>query len=405
MPADIPLEVMELIVDEVASRNDKETLRNVALSSRHFVDRCQQKLFHTIDLGDRCISGEEYYRRFFYTMYRQPLLRPYVRDLRLVDTYVWDKNGDAAWIATEDSICDLLDILPNIHAFSLTFNIGQPSWTSFTPHLRHSFMQVAQRPRLLSYSLKQIRDFPPTLLVALATIKRLELHDIKVQNLHLTSSLGIILNLPSIPTPKLESLVLKAPSKNTVHALRTLLSAYSGSTLRTLKLGLVDEKDQELLSEIWGLMHWASKTLAHLEWRPGIRPKIPAMRPPPPINISIFPRLSSLHFLVNFHSESQPVFSALLDLLSEVSSGYHFQELVIECMFLKTVELVACSSDWSALDTMLLKSEFSGLKAVVFCARLRSAQFLKDSAKTILMEQLPLVRSRGAVIAFDWDFS
>lgn len=78
---------------------------------------------------------------------------------------------------------------------------------------------------------------------------------------------------------------------------------------------------------------------------------------------------------------------------------------MIECMFLKTVELVACGSDWSALDMMLSKSEFSGLKAVVFCVRLRSAYFLKDSAKTILMEQLPSVRSRGVVIGFDWDFS
>ena len=211
-------------------------------------------------------------------MYRRPLLRPYVRDLRLVDTYVWDKHGDASWILTEDSICDLFDMLPNLNAFSLTFNVGHPTWTSFTPHLRHSFVQVAQRPAIKSYALRRIRNFPPTLLVALATVKRLELHDVQVQNLHLASSLGIILNLPSLPTPKLESLVLKSPSKNTVHALRNLISAYSGSVLKTLKLGLVDENDLDLISELWELMHWASKTLAHLEWRPGMRPKTPAKR-------------------------------------------------------------------------------------------------------------------------------
>lgn len=89
-------------------------------------------------------------------------------------------------------------------------------------------------------------------------------------------------------------------------------------------------------------------------------------------------------------------------LLSQVSSGYNFRELVIECMFLKAIELVACGSDWLALDSMLTKPEFGGLRSVIF--RARSANFMKLPAKMILMEQLPVARAKGVKLVFDMDF-
>lgn len=99
------------------------------------------------------------------------------------------------------------------------------------------------------------------------------------------------------------------------------------------------------------------------------------------------------------------MFSGLVALLSQVSSGYHFRELIIECMFLKAVELVACGSDWLLLDTLLSKPEFDGLKHVVFRARLRPASFImKQSAKTILLEQLPMVRAKGVTLVCDLEF-
>ena len=67
--------------------------------------------------------------------------------------------------------------------------------------------------------------------------------------------------------------------------------------------------------------------------------------PPHPIDIGILYQLEKLHFLVNFHTTSYPVFTELLALLAQVSSNTIFHELVIECQFLRAVELVACASD------------------------------------------------------------
>jgi len=71
-------------------------------------------------------------------------------------------------------------------------------------------------------------------------------------------------------------------------------------------------------------------------------------------------------------------------------------------MFLKAVELVACASDWSALDAMLSRPEFGELEGVLFGGRLRTVPTsLRQSAKTLLSEQLPGARSRGVRVSVD----
>jgi hypothetical protein len=125
--------------------------------------------------------------------------------------------------------------------------------------------------------------------------------------------------------------------------------------------------------------------------------------PPHPIDIGILYQLETLHFLVNFHTTSYPVFAELLALLAQVSSNTIFRELVIECQFLKAVELVACASDWLALDTTLMRPEFDGLTAVVFTTRTRPVASMKASASAILLEQLPGVRAKGVKLSLYTD--
>ncbi|KAJ3502506.1 hypothetical protein NLJ89_g8857 [Agrocybe chaxingu] len=210
---DLPFDIIELVIDALAAQGDKEALRNFALVSSTFVVRCQKHLFRTIDLGERCIPGKEIYRRFFRIVSQRHKFCAYVKDLRLVDTYIWDKekNEHWGWLTEEESICDLLDLLPNLRTFSLTFNIGHPQWVSLRQCIRHALMQVARRPVIESFTLARIKDFPPSLLVSLVTVKRLRLDDVHVHAAYLTHSLGVALELVSL-SPALETLVLKAPS-------------------------------------------------------------------------------------------------------------------------------------------------------------------------------------------------
>ncbi|KIM49924.1 hypothetical protein M413DRAFT_439052 [Hebeloma cylindrosporum] len=398
---DIPLEILELIIDEVAHRNDKETLKTISLSSRRFVDHCQKKLFHTIDLADKCIYGEDYYRRLHRILSQRPKFCSYVRDLRLVDSYVWDQSKDWVWLANEESICDVLGILPNLHSFSLTFKTGQPKWTSFNSYLRQALLDLAKRPSIVRYSLNRISDFTPSLLVTLLMVKNLELHDVQMNEVHLTSSLAVVQGIASTSIPRLESLVLRVPSASTVHIIHTILSLYPIPMLRSLHVVFVNDTDDALVTELWALLQWSAPSLTELQWRPSIRTNVLASRPPRPIDIGILCQLETLHFLVNFHA--LPVFTELLAMLAQVSSNTAFRALVIECQFLKVVELVACASDWLSLDTTLTRPVFNGLRSVVFYVRTRPVASMKASARAILLEQLPGARAKGVTLSFYTD--
>lgn len=122
--------------------------------------------------------------------------------------------------------------------------------------------------------------------------------------------------------------------------------------------------------------------------------------PPAPIDFSILTRLASLQFLVNFHAPA-PVFKYLLPVLAQVASGSHFHKLVVECMFMRPMELVARQSDWATLDTVLGTPAFHGVRDVVFVARKRSPPAALGDAAVVIGEMLPLARARGVRISFD----
>ncbi|KAF9473027.1 hypothetical protein BDN70DRAFT_886265 [Pholiota conissans] len=397
---DIPIELVELIIDQAAALSDRETLRTLALTSRNYVARCQKHLFHTIDLGDRCIPGSEYYRRLYNILAIRPSLCGYVRELRMHDTYVWDKESNWRWLVDEESICDLLDFLPALTTFALTFNAAVPSWMDFKPSIRNAIIQLARRPLLHTFALANVKNFPASLLVTLVTISRLELSNVQVQDLSVTTPLEVVLGIASISTPGVRELTLRAPSAGLLLVLRTILSASVHPTLTTLRVLMLDAADTLATLELWSLMHWGANSITEFEWRPAVRPRTPAIRPPAPIDICIFRRLAALHFIVNFHSESQPVFAALIPLLQQISSGSYFHTLKIECTFLRPAELIACQRDWGALDEALSQSAFDGLKEVVFYARQRGPS-RGELVKTILDEQLLLARARGVKILVD----
>ncbi|KJA20346.1 hypothetical protein HYPSUDRAFT_43242 [Hypholoma sublateritium FD-334 SS-4] len=400
---DLPLEVAELIIDESALAGDKDTLRNICLASKRYTPRCQQHLFHTIDLGDRCIPGGLYYRRLRTLLVRFPELGKLVRELRLVDTYVWDSEKEAnwGWLIVEENLAGILAALPNLSAFSLRFNAETPAWPSFAAPLRHALIQLAQRPTMHAFALNRIARFPPSLLVTLvAGVRELELIDVAVQEFSPAAPLEVLLGVAAIATPVVVSLTLRAPKAGMLHVLRTILAAAPLPTLRRLRVAAVDHTDGAAALELWSLLHWGAHTITQIEWLPAVRPLTPATSPPAPIDFAILTRLASLQFLVNFHAPA-PVFRHLLPVLAQVASGSHFHRLVIECMFVRPMELVARQRDWAALDGVLGTSAFHGVRDVVFVARKRSPPAALGDAAVVIGEMLPLARSRGVRISFD----
>jgi len=94
-----------------------------------------------------------------------------------------------------------------------------------------------------------------------------------------------------------------------------------------------------------------------------------------------------------------PIFDELIGLLIQVSSGPNFAELIIECRFFQTIELVACGSDWLNLDQTLARPELCGLRTIVFSLHPKLYHLaFRNSARAILTEQLPICRSRGVKI-------
>lgn len=278
---DLPVEIAELIIDEAAHAGDKKTLKNVALASRRFTTRCQRHLLHTIDLGDRCIPGGEYYKRLRLLLARSPALGAHVRQLYLVDTYVWDRDKAAnwGWLIAEEEIADVLALLPNLTTFSLKFNAHQPAWPSFAPALRHALIQLAQRPKVQTFALSYITRFPSSLLITLtASVRRLELADLSVQELTPAAPLEVVLGVAAIATPIVEVLTLRAPKAGMLLVLRTILSVATLPALKRLRVTMVDHADDAAALELWSLLHWASNSITELEWLPAIRPPVPATR-------------------------------------------------------------------------------------------------------------------------------
>ena len=276
---DLPLEIAELIIDESALAGDKDTLRNIALASKRYTARCQQRLFHTIDLGDRCIPGGLYYRRLRTLLVRFPELGKLVRELRLVDTYVWDSEKEAnwGWLIGEENLADILAALPNLTAFSLAFNAETPAWPTFAPPLRHALIQLAQRPKVHSFALNRISRFPPSLLVTLvAGVRALELIDVAVQEFSPAAPLEVLLGVAAIATPVVASLTLRAPKAGMLHVLRTVLAAAPLPTLTRLRVAAVDHTDVAAALELWSLLHWGAQTITQIEWLPAVRPLTPA---------------------------------------------------------------------------------------------------------------------------------
>ncbi|KAF9522945.1 hypothetical protein CPB83DRAFT_69983 [Crepidotus variabilis] len=404
---ELPFEVIDLIIEELAKRDDKSALRSFALVSHSFVVRCQKHLLYTVDLGDKRITGEKYYRLFSRVINKHPHFRLYVRDLRIVDTYVWDPRKDWKWLVKEESICDVLESLPNLESFSLFFNTCTPVWSSFSSCLRNAIIRLTRRPSIKSLSLSNIRDVPPSIFGPLLSVNNLKLNNIQAHRscLFTTPEIPRKVEYPLPSLGSLTTLTLGSMSTSTMRVLcSTLSESLMPSLLQRLRITLVDQKQPELIEELWGLMQWASKSLTHVEWRTLTLKSSVAHRPPHPIDLQLFTSLRSLRFPVNFHCLEQPVFLELLQVLRQVASGCHLQELIVESMFVNSMELVARASDWSLLDNTLSGKSFNSLDRIVFGGRWRTLpQSVKDSAKAILLEQLPFTRANGVSFFFDMD--
>jgi hypothetical protein len=269
---EFPYEIFYLIIEEV---EDKLTLKSCALVCRSFVEPSQKNIFRVIDLGDRCITGEVYYRRFYRLISTHPHIANYVRDFRLVDSYVWDRKSDWQWLVKEPTLPLTFQLLPRLQAFSLIFTTGAPAWNSFASHVQAAIFKLLTRRTISSLSLRRIHGVPASLLVQFTRIKHLELYEVEMD-----PSKASFKDDPSYQPdlhPELRSLTLKSPSSSVVKAIFELLSFSCPSTLENFSIISANEKDDVLRNDLWRLIEWMGSSISRLWWRPRTHPKFPAL--------------------------------------------------------------------------------------------------------------------------------
>lgn len=204
--SDIPLDIVELIMKELAEDEDMETLKSCSLACRHFRSICQQHIFATIklDFSKRPFKNP-LAPRFRRLVDRNPSIARYVRSLNYVELFD-SKRG-----------APVLRRFSRVNSFTFGFNNFDPlfppqqDWDRMSMSLKTSLCCFIHANNIVELHLFNIQNLPMSLLLHFPALSLLEIYQVNVAD----SSLPVTFPGKEV-IPRLSSLTVRAGTLVTV---------------------------------------------------------------------------------------------------------------------------------------------------------------------------------------------
>ena len=203
---DIPLDVVELIMEELAKDEDMEALKSCSLACRHFRSICQQHIFATIELDfSKRPFKNPLAPRFRRLVDRNPSIARYVRSLNYVELFD-SKRG-----------APVLRRFSRVHSFTFGFSDRDPlfppqqDWDRISMSLKTCLCSFIHANNIVELYLFNIENFPMSLFLHFPALSFLEIYQVNVVD----SSLPVTFAGKEV-TPKLSSLNVRAGSLLTI---------------------------------------------------------------------------------------------------------------------------------------------------------------------------------------------
>ncbi|PPR03420.1 hypothetical protein CVT24_012689 [Panaeolus cyanescens] len=394
----LPQELVNIIIDEVGKLDDIPTLKACSLVALSFVFPAQQHLFQVIDL-DRRSPRKKYFQKFYRLLISKPHIGTHVQQLRLGDDtdedYSWRIGKDSSWIAKAKEIPRLLHMLSKLRAFSLTFNSEMVAWSSLSASNQTALSSLFDLESLRSVSLEFMTGIPPAIISKLYKVKALGLSCVEVD----TSGKFPFLLPNTASSSPLQTLHLRGATPATITSMVRFSEGASGSSMLQ-KLSITPTFEAGFCEAVFELMKH-HRNVTHFEWLPSIHFYLSAG----PIDLSIFPSLTTLTLLISFRKATagHGPFSEAIRLLTQLSSSEQpnrIETVILDCHCIRSSEAKARRVEWRPMDKLLSKSAFANLKEVKvqLAAKTCSAA---ERANFVLAFQhlLPKVEERGTLIS------
>ncbi|KAF8999998.1 hypothetical protein BDQ17DRAFT_1427478 [Cyathus striatus] len=373
----IPQDIADLIVDEIASRDDTESLLTCALISHKFLHASRRYIYRTVKMcGMRKERQLKKYFRIQRTLMSTPELAAYVRVLQLRD------SGSDPFLITQPGFLLVLGMLKGIKELTIKFDRSY-NFDVFAPELKRTFADVVANSTLEILTLENIVNLSPLSLEWIGCVPTVNLTSITFedQKHHFPKGpLEIILQGRSLTYLSLRFVI---PDNADAFVDNLLSPSYMLETLE-----VKTSYDIPLAIEI---TKKCSNSLITLD--------LPESSKHPDnvtnIDIGVLPNLRTIKLFANFTLKKP--FHFALQILSKEHKEHNLQVIIIKAAF-PVLEFISNSdpAHWEELDVLL--SELGGLNKLVIMLGSELMQWDRISSKLPILRWLPRSYEKGIIL-------
>ncbi|TFK35441.1 hypothetical protein BDQ12DRAFT_316723 [Crucibulum laeve] len=400
MPVLIPQDIRDLIMEEIIQIMDEPTIRNCALASRSFTNRCQKHLFKSVTLD---IGNKDRYVGFQRILSSDPRIALYIRELSLCDEYyAIAEHGKPYHVlagitaseytnyAVKSTLPTMLKLLTRLESFNLELGYHFKSgigWNSLPKDVTNAFIELAAWKTIKAFSLHSVLGFPSSCLTDLVyKIEQLTLRDVILED-QSSQSFSSFWNLHT-SSSKIKSLSLSGDYSTCADVIYQVILRSPFSNLNSISIS-PPQSDNQLTIDAWEIVRASASTITHFAWMP-IRYTLTELHTGP-INLRILRNLRSLKFLIGL--ESGNPFGGVFQLLRQLSEHHPtVEKIIFKCESL-VGDLIKYDEDWRYMDELLMKPGYRRLRQVLIV--LKEPQSSDCQSRTSINSIFPVCRAKG----------